>query len=188
MSQFVDECRREWDRLGVPEAFANEMATDLEADLVEARADGVSPEEVLGNGFFDAKSFAASWAIARGVVSVTPPDGSTIRIRSLVLALGALLGAVVAGVGLLILCRPRFGSQAMVAQVGRRFSRPVPSILVNPHRLLFSGPGSAIDPLGWALLIAGLVGLVAILWIWRPWSSHRDTGRFDQNVGMPSFL
>ena len=73
MSQFVDECRREWDRLGVPEAFANEMATDLEADLVEARADGVSPEEVLGNGFFDAKSFAASWAIARGVVSVTPP-------------------------------------------------------------------------------------------------------------------
>lgn len=188
MSQFVDQCRREWSRLGVPAAFANEMAADLEADLAEARADGVSPEEVLGNGYFDAECFAASWAIARGVVSVTPRERNTIRIRTLVLALGALLGAVVAGVGFLILVRPRFGSQAFAVTSVRRFNRLAPSIAVNPHKFLFSGPGSAVDPLGWVLLIAGLIGLVAILWIWRPWSSHRNTTRFDQNIGMPGFL
>jgi len=188
VSQFVDECRREWSRLGMPEAEANEMASDLEADLAEARADGVSPEEVLGNGYFDPKSFAASWAMARGVVSSTPRDRSTIRIRSLLLAFSALVGAVVAGLGLLILVRPRFGSQAMAVPVGRRFSRPVPSILVNPHQFLFAGQGSAIDPLGWVLLIAGLIGLVVILWVWRPWSSHGGGTGFDQNIGMPSFL
>ena len=53
MSGFVDECRREWKRLGVPEAVANEMAADLAADLDEAAAEGVSGEEVLGNGYFD---------------------------------------------------------------------------------------------------------------------------------------
>ena len=72
MSQFVKACRREWSRLGVPEAAANEMAADLEADLAEAHADRASPEVVLGNGYFDAKSFAASWALARGVVNVRP--------------------------------------------------------------------------------------------------------------------
>lgn len=188
MSDFVDECRNEWSRLGVPEADRNEMAADLEADLAEARADGASPEEVLGNGYFDAKSFAASWAIARGVVKVTQRDRGTIRIRSLVLALGALVGAVVAGVGFLILVRPRFSSQAIAAPVGRRFYRPVPSILVNPHHFHFVGPGGAIDPLGWFLLSAGLIGLVVVGWIWRPWSRRRDPSGFDQNIGMPSFL
>ena len=33
MSEFVDECRREWHRLGVPDPVANEMAADLTADL-----------------------------------------------------------------------------------------------------------------------------------------------------------
>ena len=71
MSSFVDECRKEWGRLGVPEAEANEMAADLEADLAEAKAEGVSPEEVLGNGYFDPRSFAASWAASRGFVRRT---------------------------------------------------------------------------------------------------------------------
>ena len=189
MSGFVDECRKEWGRLGVPEAEANEMAADLEVDLAEARADGASPEEVLGNGYFDAKSFAASWAMARGVVRLPTRDGNTIRIRSLVLALSALLGAVVAAAGLLILVRPRFSSQAIAAApIGRRFNRPAPSILVNPHHFFFRGPESAIDPLGWVLLVAGLIGLAVILWVWRPWSIHRDRSGFDQNIGMPSFL
>ncbi len=188
MSQFVDVCRREWGRLGVPEGVANEMAEDLEADLAEARADGVSPEEVLGNGYFDAKSFAASWATARGVVRSASRDRSAVRIHSLVLALSALVAAVVAGAGLLILARPRFGSQAMAAApVGQRFSRPVPPILVNPHHFL-AGPASALDPLGVVLLLVGLIGFVATLWIWRPWSKLREETGPDQNVGMPSFL
>jgi len=188
VSQFVDVCRREWDRLGVPEGVANEMAADLVADLAEAQADGVSPEVVLGNGYFDAKSFAASWAMARGVVR-SPGDRSAIRIHALVLALSALVAAVVAGVGVLILARPRFGSQAMAAApIGPRVTRPAPSILVNPHHVFFAGPGVALDPLGWVLLLVGLVGLVATLWIWRPWSSLRQGTGPDQNIGLPSFL
>ena len=148
MSVFVDHCRREWDRLGVPAAFANEMAADLEADLAEARADGVSPEEVLGNGYFDAECFAASWAIARGVVSVTPRDRNTIRVRSLVLALGALFGAVVAGVGFLILVRPRFSAQAVAATSIRRFNGSPPPILVNPQQILLRRNRECHRPVG----------------------------------------
>ena len=38
MSKFVNECSKEWKRLGVPESVSNEMAADLEADLAEAEA------------------------------------------------------------------------------------------------------------------------------------------------------
>ncbi len=68
MNGFVERCLREWKRIGVPDAVANEMAADLDADLRDAAADGVAPEEVLGNGVFDAPSFARSWAAARGVI------------------------------------------------------------------------------------------------------------------------
>ena len=60
MNPFVEECRREWKRLGVPDPVANEMAADLEVDLAEAEADGTSAEEVLGTGVFDAPAFAAA--------------------------------------------------------------------------------------------------------------------------------
>ena len=73
-----------WKRIGVPDAVANEMASDLEADLAEAEADGVSPEEVLGNGVFDAPSFAASWAAARGVATTAPAAGRRSRPWALV--------------------------------------------------------------------------------------------------------
>ncbi len=62
MNEFVDECRREWRRLGVPDPVANEMAADLTADLEEAEAEGGSPEDVLGNSAFDPRRFAAAWA------------------------------------------------------------------------------------------------------------------------------
>jgi hypothetical protein len=188
VSQFVEQCRREWGRLGVPAAFANEMAADLEADLAEAQADGVSPEQVLGNGYFDAECFAASWAIARGVVSVTPRDRTTVQVRSLLLALGAVCGAVAAAAGFLIVARPRFGAQALAVSVAGRSPRPLPPVFVRPHTFVFSGPGSGIDAVGWVLLASGLAALVAVLWIWRPWSGRRRGTRFDQNVGMPSFL
>src|SRR5213078_3798596 len=74
VNEFVEECRREWKRLGVPDPVANEMAADLEADLGEAEAEGVSAEEVLGSGAFDPRSFAGSWAAERGVVP--PPAGT----------------------------------------------------------------------------------------------------------------
>src|SRR5438128_11349072 len=72
VKDFVEECRREWKRLRVPDPVANEMAADLAADLEEAEAEGVSPEELLGSGASDPRSFAASWAAARGVGQRSP--------------------------------------------------------------------------------------------------------------------
>lgn len=66
MSDFVQQCRGEWKRLGVPDPVANEMAADLAADLAEAQGEGVSAEEVLGTSAFDPRSFATSWAAERG--------------------------------------------------------------------------------------------------------------------------
>ena len=71
MSAFVDECRQEWKRLGVPDLLAEEMATELEADLAEAAADGVSAAELLGES--DPRRFAASWAGERGLVRDPAP-------------------------------------------------------------------------------------------------------------------
>ena len=68
MIDFVEECRREWRRLGVPDPIANEMAADLSADIEEAEAEGGSAEDVLGNSVFDPRRFAAAWARARGVI------------------------------------------------------------------------------------------------------------------------
>jgi hypothetical protein len=67
MTAFVEECRREWERLGVPQLLADEMATELETDLAEAEADGVSAAEMLGES--DPRRFAATWASERGLVS-----------------------------------------------------------------------------------------------------------------------
>jgi hypothetical protein len=77
VSEFVEECRREWKRLGVPDPIAGEMAADLAADLAEAEVDGVSAEQVLGSGAFDPRAFAASWASERGVVGPSPPPSTT---------------------------------------------------------------------------------------------------------------
>lgn len=67
MSSFVEECRREWRRLGVPDILADEMAEDLEADLAEARSEGVPASELVGDG--DPRRFAATWASERGLVT-----------------------------------------------------------------------------------------------------------------------
>src|SRR5271163_281511 len=71
MSEFIEECRREWRRIGVPDPIANEMAADLTADIEEAEAEGGSAEDVLGTSLFDPRRFAAAWAGARGVTG--PP-------------------------------------------------------------------------------------------------------------------
>jgi hypothetical protein len=78
MTAFVEECRREWKRLGVPDLLAEEMATDLEADLAEAEADGVSAAEILGES--DPRRFAATWAGERGLVSEPPPQRKRRRV------------------------------------------------------------------------------------------------------------
>jgi len=72
MTAYVEECRQEWKRLGVPDLLADEMATDLEADLAEAQADGISAAEILGES--DPRRFAAAWARERGLVDEPPPE------------------------------------------------------------------------------------------------------------------
>ena len=79
MNDFVEECRREWRRLRVPDPIANEMAADLQADLDEAEAEGASAEAVLGTAAFDARSFAASWAAERGFVEPRPRESGAGR-------------------------------------------------------------------------------------------------------------
>jgi len=66
MPAFIEECRYEWKRLGVPDSMAEEMAAELEADLAEAQADGISAAEMLGES--DPRRFAASWARERGLI------------------------------------------------------------------------------------------------------------------------
>ena len=95
MSEFIEECRREWKRLHVPDSVANEMAADLAADLREAEVEGASPEELLGDAAFDPQAFARSWAKERGLVA--PPTHERRRPR---LALVLVAGAIVIGGGI----------------------------------------------------------------------------------------
>jgi len=78
MSTFVEECRAEWKRLGVPDLAAEEMAAELEADLAEAESDGVAAHELLGES--DPHVFAAAWARERGLFTDPPPKQSRKRL------------------------------------------------------------------------------------------------------------
>jgi hypothetical protein len=192
MSGFVEECQKEWKRLGVSQATANEMAADLEADLAEAEADGVSPEEVLGNGYFDARAFAAEWARARGVVD---PNANTrmpvthAGFRPLTLALSALVFGVVAAFGLLMLVGEHSGSVSLaIVAVQHAVARPAPGFLFRPAHFGPSGPGAPIAALGLILLISGLVGAGVSLWFWRARATHPDRSELERSIGMPTYF
>ena len=89
MSAYVQECRQEWKRLRVPDLLADEMATELETDLAEAEADGVSAAEMLGES--DPRRFAATWARERGLVADQPPPKKSRKRLWIVLAACLLL-------------------------------------------------------------------------------------------------
>jgi hypothetical protein len=168
MSEFIDECRREWKRLGVPDPIANEMAIDLAADIAEAEAEGGSAEDVLGDSVFDARRFAASWAGARGVIGQTAPAGGPPRRLIPAIALCALAGIL--ALGALVLAVGRHSASSSIAV--RRFLVPpaAPNIqsvtfgpqLSGPHHVLF-----ALAVLALMVLAFGLVVLAVILW--KPW-------------------
>jgi hypothetical protein len=188
VSEFVEECRREWRRLGVPDPVANEMAADLTADLEEAEAEEGSPEDVLGNSAFEPRRFAAAWAVARGVTDPPPPDRSFFR-RPLAIALTTLLGALTAGAGLVLLVGLRghsvaFAARRIVAGPGpTRFFGPGPGRIAVPGPLgpPFDGThiaGVDLYPLAWLLLIVGIVGLALLgVLYWSPWSGRHRQGR-----------
>lgn len=64
------DCERYWRAAGIDRRTAAEMRAELELHLVEASADGRSPESVVGS---DAASFAIEWAEATGGSDQTLP-------------------------------------------------------------------------------------------------------------------
>jgi hypothetical protein len=130
MSVFVEECRQEWKRLGVPDLLADEMAADLEADLAEAEADGVSDAEFLGES--DPRRFAANWARERGLVSEEPPKPKS-RKR---LWIGLAVGLVVLGFLLGIAGVATFAKPKLTASRGRSVQIFPPAHLVRVPALV----------------------------------------------------
>lgn len=174
MIEFVEECRREWRRLRVPEPVANEMAADLEADLSEAAAEGVSAEEVLGSSAFDPRSFAARWAAERGVLpqASAPLDRAALRLVARAASWRWLLLAALVGSGLVALL-----GAALVAfrhGAGRMFVPAFGPHASEPARFwiaqAFGGPQSAPDAkVGVFLLALGLGGLAVSMLLCTPW-------------------
>jgi hypothetical protein len=188
VNDFIEECRKEWRRLRVPDPIANEMAADLAADIAEAEAEGGSAEDVLGNSLFDPQRFAASWAGARGVTSPPPstparsPSSRTVVTATLAtLGVFLFLGALLVGIGR--------RSASVAYSMGR---------ILGPGRIHIFGPGQAAPPLrrmivpdpllvvGQArgvaifavvLLFMGVVALGFAVICWAPWTRRHSRGR-----------
>jgi hypothetical protein len=165
MSDFVEQCRREWRRLGVPDPLAEEMATDLTSDLQEAEAEGVSAEEVLGSSAFDPPSFAAAWAAEQGIIP-RPPSEPPHRRPLFLMAFTAIAAiALIVAAALLLTGEPKATLQT---------SRP-------PHPLGPLAPGvggrvvqtSASTPIEWILLILAIIALGFAARLWANWSRSR---------------
>ena len=193
---FVEQCRREWKRLRVPDTVADEMAAELAADLTQAEAEGASVEDVLGSAT-DPRSFAASWAAERAVI---PPPALTARLRkrSLVFAAIAALTVVTAiGAALVILASPKASAPVAAVRVPTIFraarapsnfvavspAPPPPPAFRTPGLPVAvwvlrdgrgvvlaqsNGSGVEINQVGSILLIVGIAGLIpsALFLLW----------------------
>jgi hypothetical protein len=185
MSEFIEECRREWRRLGVPDPIANEMAADLRADIEEAESEGGSAEDVLGNSAFDPRRFAGSWAVARGVTAPPMPTSATSQTRRW----PALAFGVVGCAALLALAAAVVvGRQSAVSAVSvRRFAGGPLSVRVFPgSRIALQhfnhSPGFALVAILLLILaVAGIGSAVLFGFRWRggrigPWEIRRHHG------------
>jgi hypothetical protein len=184
VNEFVEECRREWRRLRVPDPVASEMAADLAADLAEAEAEGVSPEEVLGNSAFNPRSFAASWAAERGVTRPSPSPENVRRRPFIPAAIAALVAIAVSGAALAIFASPSGPALAPVSVAPQPPRLPLP---VTPQDLHAVVSGVDTRAIGLVLLIIGLAGtaLLTLFWLWlgpgrrpprRTYMDDRPTG------------
>jgi hypothetical protein len=188
VNEFVEECRKEWRRLGVPGPIANEMAADLTADLDEAEAEGGSAEDVLGDSAFDPRRFAAAWASARGVTGAPIPETPSGRRPRIALAFAAVLGALAIAAGLVL--RAGYGSGSIAFPARRIISRriisgPGPIRIFGPggRQAIMGGPfiaapsGGIVPVIGLILVILGVVGLglLAIVYWWQR-SGPSDSG------------
>ncbi len=176
MNEFVEECRREWKRLGVAAPVANEMAADLEADLREAASEGVSAEEVLGTGAFDPRSFAAAWAAERGVVARPQAASAGPRIATGLLRRWGVLAvvaasALVACIGAALALRRSASSEAFGSPFAApvpQWRFPVPAGFATPMQL----DGGHAAELGMILIVVGVLGFVFATLAWSPWAAR----------------
>jgi hypothetical protein len=165
MSDFVEQCRREWRRLGVPDPLAEEMATDLASDLREAEAEGVSAEELLGSSAFDPPAFAATWAAERGIIPRPRSQPPRRRPLSLMAFTAIAAIALIVAAALLLTGEPK---------LTLRTSRA-------PHALSPLPPGvggqvhstSASAPIEWILLVLAIIALAFAARLWSNWSRSR---------------
>jgi hypothetical protein len=173
MSDFVEQCRREWKRLGVPDPLAEEMATDLASDLREAEADGVSAEELLGSSAFDPWSFAASWATERGIIP-GPVSRGNARRRPLVLVAFTALAAIalIVAAALLLTGEPKVSLVASGTPPPHLPSQQ-PSVWVLPSPGGHVLPGNTSAPVEWIVLVLAVVALGFAAWLWSRWGRSR---------------
>jgi hypothetical protein len=168
MSDFVEQCRGEWKRLGVPQSLAEEMAADLASDLGEAEAEGGSLEELLGGDASDPRSFAASWAAARGIIPESPTHGSARR-RPLVLVAFTALAVIALLVAALLLATGE--PKVRLVTSSRVTGSHLPAPPAGP-----SGVGgqvvqaSAATPIEWILLFLAIASLGFAAWLWSRWA------------------
>lgn len=181
MSEFVEQCRQEWRRLGVPDPLADEMAADLASDLEDAQAEGVSAEEYLGSNDPDPRSFASSWASERGIIPTPHRPAGTGKPRALV-AFTALAAIVVIVAALLLAT----GEPKVALKAARRTPPhlPVPSV----HPTVPAGSGhqvqaAAAAPVEWLLLVLALGALGFAVWQWSRW--HRSRPSIDSPESHP---
>jgi hypothetical protein len=151
VSDFVDECRREWKRLGVPDTVAGEMAAELVADLEEAAAEGATAEDVLG-GAVDPRALAAAWAAERGVIASRAPDaGRRRRAVRLPAAIAALAVLAIAGAVLVIASASNERPQGLPVPLAVAGSQLLPGPRLAAENVVVSPDGiwvSAGDPPG----------------------------------------
>ena len=165
MSEFVEQCRREWRKLGVADPLAEEMAADLTSDLDEAEAEGVSAADYLGASASDPRSFAASWASARGIVP-TPPGLERGRRRPGALVAFTALAAITVIVAALLLAT----GEPKVALTTTRATLPhLPLPPAHAANTVHRVQTSAAAPVEWVLLIVAIAALSFSAWLWLRW-------------------
>jgi hypothetical protein len=174
MSEFVEQCRAEWKRLGVADPLAEEMAADLTSDLDEAEAEGVSAADYLGASASDPRSFAASWASERGIIP-TPPGLEQGRHRPRALVAFTALAAITLIVATLLLAtgEPKVALTTTRATPSHRLVPPATAVTV--HRV----QAAAAAPVEWILLVVAIAALGFSVWLWLRWR------RFQPPIASP---
>lgn len=161
MSDFVKQCRREWNRLGVPEQIAEEMATELASDIREAEPDGIVVEEFLGTSASDPRRFAASWATERGIVTARSREVIRRRGRPALVAFTAVAAlALLIAAALLVTGEPKVGLATSGAPP--HLAGAAASLVPPTHRV----QASAAAPIEWMLLALAIIALGFSAWLW----------------------